>query len=516
MKKLYLLLIFVICAFTVTGNATVVNVDVGDNFFSPVSFDVVVGDTIIWTVSGSNSHTTTSTSVPFGAIAWDYSFTGVGDTYTYIVIVAGVYEYLCSNHPTEMRGSFSSEVSLPFVEDFDFTADENLTLHGWIAHSGAGTQPQTAVSPGLTFTGDPSSGIGNAALLDNNGEDTHRLFAPVTTGSVYMSFMVKVDAAPTGYFIHYSVNPHNTTDFRGRVWIGASGSNLAFKLSFASSDTTATPFDYTLGETYVVVVKYEVVAGDLNDIVSLFVFSASNPITSTEPVTPTIGPITNATASADVIPGSVSLRQYSASQNITVDGIRVSTSWSDVVPVELTSFNAIARNNSVLLNWSTASELNNSGFAIERKQENSNWNRIAFVDGNGTTTSPNKYSYADANLSAGKYLYRLKQIDFDGSYEYSNIAEANIELPTKFELSQNYPNPFNPNTVIAYSLPQTSHVTLRIYNALGQEISTLVNGIVEAGNHNVDFNAALLSSGIYYYRLETNGLISMKKMMLLK
>ena len=516
MKKVYLFLVFIIALFTVPNNATVVNVDVGDNFFSPVSFSIAVGDTIVWTVSGSNSHTTTSTSVPVGAATWDYSFTGVADTYTYVVTVAGVYEYQCNIHSSIMRGSFSTEVPLPFVENFDYAADDNLTLHGWVSHSGGGTQPQTVVSPGLTFTGYASSGIGNAALLDNTGEDNNRLFTPVASGTVYMSFMVKVDAAATGYFIHYGSSPFSTANYRGRVWVQGSGSSLAFKLSFSSSDTTATPYDYTVGETYLMVVKYEIVDGTLNDIVSLFILSSTDPLTTTEPSVPTIGPITNGTSSADIEPGAVGLRQFNASQNITVDGIQVATSWSDVVPVELTSFNANVVNNSVSLKWTTATEINNSGFAVERKQINGNWNRIAFVDGNGTTTSQNKYSYTDANLSTGKYLYRLKQIDFDGSYKYSNIAEANIELPSKFELSQNYPNPFNPNTVIAYSLPKASHVSLRVFNALGQEVSALVNGLVEAGNHKVVFNASQFSSGIYYYRLEADGLTLMKKMMLLK
>jgi len=515
MKKLYLFLFLIFSMFTVSY-ATVVNVDVGDNFFSPVSFSISVGDTIIWTVSGSNPHTTTSTSVPVGAATWDYSFTGMGDSFTYIVTVAGVYEYECTIHSPLMRGSFSTDVPTPFVEDFDYTANEDLTLHGWVAHSGSGTQPQTVVAPGLTFTGYPSSGIGNAALLDNNGEDINRIFTPVTSGSVYMSFMVKVDAAATGYFIHYSSNPLNTSNYRGRVWIEGSGSSISFKLSFASSDTTSTPYDYTIGETYLVIVKYEIVSGSLNDNVSLYIFSSTNPVTLTEPAVPTIGPIANGTASADIEPGSVCLRQYNASQNITVDGIRVATSWSDVVPVELTSFNAFVKNNSVSLNWITATELNNSGFEIERKLGNSNWSRIAFVKGHGTSTVSNKYSYTDADLSSGNYVYRLKQIDFDGSYEYSKIVEASIDLPSKFELSQNYPNPFNPNTVITYSLPKAGHVTLKIYNALGQEISTLVNGLVEAGNYNIKFNASGFSSGIYYYRLEADDLIAMKKMILLR
>ncbi|RPI65343.1 MAG: hypothetical protein EHM47_18845 [Ignavibacteriales bacterium] len=131
------------------------------------------------------------------------------------------------------------------------------------------------------------------------------------------------------------------------------------------------------------------------------------------------------------------------------------------IPVELTSFTAIAQNKGVLLKWTTATELNNSGFEVERKQENSSWSKITFLQGNGTTSSQKEYSYFDGNLASGKYLYRLKQIDFDGSFEYSNIIEADVNVLSKFELSQNYPNPFNPYTVITYSLPKAGYVSLK-------------------------------------------------------
>ncbi|RPI75669.1 MAG: T9SS C-terminal target domain-containing protein [Ignavibacteriales bacterium] len=513
MKKLSLLFALFLFLFTQT-EATTININIDNNFFDPISFSVQVGDTITWTLV-AGMHSTTSTSVPVGASTWDHTFTVPGETFSYEVTVEGVYEYMCTFHP-EMLASFSTQMSLPFVEDFDYPASENLTNHGWVAHSGAGTQPQTIGSPGLTFTGYPSSGIGNAALLDNNGEDTHRLFETVTSGSVYMAFMIKVDAASTGYFIHFTPNPHNTFDFRGRLWIQGSGSNLAFKLSYASSDTLATSYNYLLGETYLCVVKYEIVSGALNDIVSLYVFSSSDPFPSTEPLTPTIGPITNGTTSADIEPGSVSLRQFNAGQNIVIDGLRIASSWESALPVELTSFSAIAQNNGVALNWSTASEINNQGFEIERKKENTNWTKIAFVNGSGTTSSENNYAYFDKNIAAGKYQYRLKQIDFDGSFTYSKVVEVLAEVPVKFELSQNYPNPFNPATKISYSIPTPGHVSLKVFNALGQEVASLVNGFTEAGVHTVDFNATNLNSGIYFYKLETSSLNQVKKMMLIK
>jgi hypothetical protein len=219
-----------------------------------------------------------------------------------------------------------------WVEDFDYPDGDTLTnFNGWIAHSGAGINPITINSFGLAFPDYKSSGIGLAALMDNTSEDVHKLFPSVSNGTVYTSFMVRVDAAPTGYFLHFAPNPHNTFDFRGRVWVKTNGSGgLAIGYSYSSSDTTFTDFDYNLGDTLLFVSKYEVVAGDNNDIVSLYIFNNSAPAPSTEPVSPTVGPIVNATTSADIDPGSINLRQYNSGQNIIVDGIRVATSWNDV------------------------------------------------------------------------------------------------------------------------------------------------------------------------------------------
>ena len=154
----------------------------------------------------------------------------------------------------------------------------------------------------------------------------------------------------------------------------------------------------------------------------------------------------------------------------------------NIVPVELISFIANTNGNGVTLHWSTATEINNSGFEIERyvitnEMRNLNWGKIGFVNGNGTTTETQSYSYMDENLASGKYLYRLKQIDFDGTFEYSNEIEAEVSVPEKFELSQNHPNPFNPSTSIKYPITASNPVSLKIYDVLGNEVATLVNEV---------------------------------------
>ncbi len=191
------------------------------------------------------------------------------------------------------------------------------------------------------------------------------------------------------------------------------------------------------------------------------------------------------------------------------------------VPVELLSLTSNIINKSVQLKWSTATEKNNKGFEIQRKSSDVSekdlvWNSISFVDGNGTTTKKKTYSFIDKSVSSGTYLYRLKQIDFDGTFTYSKEIEINFSAPLTFSLSQNYPNPFNPTTTIKYTLPEDSNVKLTLINSLGEKVMDLVNGKVDSGNHDVKLNGSNLASGIYFYRLQTEKYTSVKKLILLK
>ncbi len=178
------------------------------------------------------------------------------------------------------------------------------------------------------------------------------------------------------------------------------------------------------------------------------------------------------------------------------------------VPVELTSFAAETEHNSVQLSWSTVTETNNQGFEIERKLKNQEWVTIAFVEGRGTTTEIQNYNYVDDYSQMpyeGTVLYRLKQVDFDSDYEYSEQLAVNLTfIPSEYYISQNYPNPFNPSTTIKYSLPVESTVKINIYNSLGEMIETLVSEMQSSGNYEVTWNAQNYSSGVYYYSFEVN------------
>ena len=181
-------------------------------------------------------------------------------------------------------------------------------------------------------------------------------------------------------------------------------------------------------------------------------------------------------------------------------------------PVELVSFSAVVNERDVELIWITATELNNSGFEIQRLQDSKierlqDWESISFVQGFGTTTETKYYSFIDKDVTNGTYKYRLKQIDLDGTFNYSEVIEVEIDFtPKEFVLFQNYPNPFNPSTTISYTIPKNGIVTLKVFDVLGNEIRHLIGGEQEAGTYQVKFNAEGLSSGMYFYILNFKGI----------
>ncbi|MCG6958975.1 T9SS type A sorting domain-containing protein, partial [bacterium BMS3Abin03] len=194
-----------------------------------------------------------------------------------------------------------------------------------------------------------------------------------------------------------------------------------------------------------------------------------------------------------------------------------------VLPVELTTFTADINNNFIQLNWQTSTEVKNYGFEVERASIAQNlshyhidWQKIGFVLGAGNSNSPKSYTFIDKNIIPGVYLYRLKQIDTDGSYIYSKEIEINLVNSFEFKLKQNYPNPFNAITIIKYSIPEASIVRMKIFDILGREIITLVNENKIGGNYEIRFDAKNLSSGIYYYQIRAGKFIDTKKFVLIK
>ena len=214
--------------------------------------------------------------------------------------------------------------------------------------------------------------------------------------------------------------------------------------------------------------------------------------------------------------------------NIFIDDISYSNSiLSEPLPVELSSFTAAIKNGGIQLNWTTKTEINNYGFDIERSSSSrlpdrqalgTTWNKIGFVEGSGNSNSPKEYSFIDDEIKYGKYFYRLKQTDNDGSIEYSKIVEVDAgNLADEFTLGQNFPNPFNPSTKIKFALRNDRVVLLNVYDVLGIRVATLFDGKAEANKiYEVEFDATELSSGIYIYRLESDSFFESRKMLLVK
>lgn len=197
--------------------------------------------------------------------------------------------------------------------------------------------------------------------------------------------------------------------------------------------------------------------------------------------------------------------------------------WEDVVPVELVSFEAYARGKFVQLSWQTASESNNFGFEIERSSNKKYFQKIGFMKGKGTINVPQKYQFNDQTVEPGNYYYyRLKQINLDGAFEYSDVIELSLELPQKYNLQQNYPNPFNPETMIGYELAQDNFITITVFDIRGNTVKTLVKSGQIAGHHELkwsgtDDNGQRLASGIYFLQMNVkDSFYDTKKMIMMQ
>ena len=209
----------------------------------------------------------------------------------------------------------------------------------------------------------------------------------------------------------------------------------------------------------------------------------------------------------------------------------INQTFIDLLPVELMTFKAVVDNAIVILEWETATEIDNYGFEIERlkissEQKTDGWQKIGFVSGAGNSNIPVSYTFEDSHPKSGKTWYRLKQVDTDGTFEYSKEVEVVIDYPLEFALEQNFPNPFNPTTTINYSIPKISksyastaeatNVVLKVFDLLGNEVATIVDAVQEPGNYSVNFDGSQLGSGVYFYTLSGEGFFNVKKLSIVK
>ncbi len=321
------------------------------------------------------------------------------------------------------------------------------------------------------------------------------------------------------YFIHLGPDAIGSA-FRGRVFAKSKSTGWSLGLSKCDEAKVDDATVLSFGKTYLIVVKYSystITTSD--DEVTLYAYETGVP--STEPGSPlvTIGPTGSGTSSDPTDIGSVAIRQGANTPTGYVDGIRVATNWSlSPLPVEMNSFYVMANRLSAELHWSTATEVDNYGFEIERKSSNPVWIKIGFVPGSGTSNSLHTYTYSNNVGQAGLYEYRIKQIDKTGTFKYSTAMQIEVGSgPKVLSLGSNYPNPFNPSTSIEFSVPIDGRAAMKIYNMLGQEVATLFDGEATAGKlMKATFDGSRLSSGVYFSRLETCDKALVKRMVLMK
>ena len=431
----------------------------------------------------------------------------------------------------------------------DFTGLTVGTLAGQSDWTKGGSGPDVTVDNAtpLTYDGYTSLG-GEYVVMGTPTATSSRVYKTFTTpvtsytnSTFYYSFLLNVSSAADNlttknYFMSLGVSG-TSTSYGAKLFTTANGTGYSMGLSKTTNTAVYGTTVLEFNKIYLIVVRYSFNATGTaapekyDDEAYLWV----NPQGAAEPLTST------AECTAVVAGTDTDFDGYGALTDVgnfvwhnrglgnpvgAFDGIKVgqgatsADAWTNLnpgpLPVELTSFSANNVNGNVELVWKTATEKNNNGFEVERKSASGEFVKIGFVKGNGTTTNQSSYSFTDKNVNAN-YSYRLKQVDFDGTYSYSNIVNISAnQLPTTFALGQNFPNPFNPSTSISYSLPKAGMVTLAIFNTLGQKVKEVVNEFQEAGNYTVSLNASDLSSGNYIYNVSVNGQSINKKMLLLK
>lgn len=425
--------------------------------------------------------------------------------------------------------------SLLISEDFTNAVVGDLSgQDGWMK-GGSGPDALVADTNPIVFPG-YDYGSGKYLLIDSNASSSSRVYKLLndTTYSlihpgtvIYYSLLLNLNTTyttATGYFFTLG---QGTNYFAKLFAKKLTDSTYQLGVSKTSNTANFVTREMKNGETYVVVVRYNVNNNATNQNLNTC-YMWINPTSNVEPDT-TFAEATVWAGQGDYTATALTSIMYhnrgTSNPLGSIDGIRVAAStvsslqaWNDLapgpLPVELTSFAASSINGKVVLNWQTASETNNKGFEVERKSDN-NWISLGFVNGNGTSLFANNYSFTD-NVTNGTYSYRLKQVDFNGYFKYTDVIEVVNGLPVEYTLSQNYPNPFNPATTIEFSVVKAGNYSLDVYSVSGEKVASLLNTNLNSGNHKINFDASNLTSGIYFYRLSGEGINLVNKMTLLK
>lgn len=406
------------------------------------------------------------------------------------------------------------------IENFSYgTSVDTLTNSAnggvnWKSHSGTrGSFTSSLIynTSTLSYTGYSSSGVGGSVEVWGvvRSEDANRVLPAYTSGSVYASFLLRIDSVNSAstvgdYFVHFcdTFGTASLSNFRPRLFVKMGSVASTFKLGLAKGGAGGVAnfsSDYAFGTTLLVVLKYKFdLTATSND--STFAYLFTSGIPSTEPTSATLVSTDVASDLSQV--RSICLRQGSLANSqyrAIVDGIRVSNSWStSALPVKFNSFNATINNKQTNLSWSTASEVNNKGFEVERSTDGVNFETIGFVKGNGNSNRVSKYSFVHPNQSSA--FYRLKQIDFDGKFDYSNV----ISVQGNDLIIDITPNPFN-NVIEINS--NGNLVTAEVLDITGKVVITeTING------NKTTLNTTGLNNGVYFVRINNGENVITKRL----
>jgi len=394
-----------------------------------------------------------------------------------------------------------------FEDDFEaYVAGTRLCLQTTNWEPWVGSIPGSAADP---FVSSVYSYSGNNSVVIVSNNDVVRRHGPKTSGKWFISFNFYIPAGKSGYF-----NTMNGYDPGTNVWgmdsyFDVGGAGRLDTTGGGGTGSTNVLFNWTVAQWNQVIVVVDLDATPPKAEYWL----GTSPTNFTQIAT--WGWTQNGTKPNELHVND--LFGAATTDEMYVDDFSLCSEMQPIIPVELTSFTGNVNNlGQVVLNWETATEVNNQGFEIERRTETSEFRTVGFVEGYGTTTEPRSYIYTDVTAENGINYYRLKQVDFNGTYAYSEVVEIDVTGPLTFDLAQNYPNPFNPSTSIKYSIPESGNIRLSVFNIVGEEVAVLAEGFSQAGSFEVTFDASNLSTGVYLYKLQSANSVQTKKMMLLK
>lgn len=408
--------------------AATITISVQSNSFTPANVaSANVGDTIKWQWLNGN-HNTTSGTIPAGATSWAAPINSGATSYSYVLAVAGTYNYTCTFHGG-MNGTITASAtgggSNLLIENFSYPVGDSLGAHGWVSFSGGSTNVLSVTSPGMTYAGYPLSGIGNATRLATSGQDAYKNFTQAdSTGDIYASFMVNIATAQSAGDYFFAFLPAtSTTLYTARFYAKDSSGSFAFGLSkstAAAGGIFYSPSTFTYGTTYLVVVKYRFNAGTTtDDELSAYIFSSGIP--SSEPMTANIGPITG--TAMDNALGRIALRQGSSTNAATlnIDGFKVTKTWSGII-TKISNVSGIVADNFILNqnypnpfnpNTNIKFTLPENGF-VNLTVYNSLGREVESLVNENINSGTYSVSFNGSSLNSGVYFYKLTYLNKDG------------------------------------------------------------------------------------------------------